>query len=138
MGDPLATASPIVEPAIAGGTAHQAQAHALTPKATAHTFLTSIAMRGLRTISTGTPIALVGVALVMGGLELPSQLPNLDAATLVTSLNLSVPARPLQQSVPQTQGQSWVVGALAKHAEFAATWPTTVALLHPTATHSAL
>ena len=64
---------------------------------------------------TGTPTAPTGVKLVMGGLELPSQPPNLDAATLVTSLNRSVPARQLQQFVPQTQGLSWAAGALAKH-----------------------
>jgi len=136
--DPLGTVSPTVAPATAGGTAHQAQAHALTRKATVHTFLTSTAMRGWKTISTGTPTALTGVKLVMGGLELPSQPPNLDAATLVISLNQSVPVRQLQQFAPQTQGLSWAAGALAKHVEFAATWPTTVGLLHPTATLSAL
>ena len=51
--DPLGTVSPTVAPATAGGTAHQAQAHALTRKATVHTFLTSTAMRGWKTISTG-------------------------------------------------------------------------------------
>ena len=64
---------------------------------------------------TGTPTAPTGVKLVMGGLELPSQPPNLDAATLVISLNRFVPARPPQQFVPQIQGLSWAAGALAKH-----------------------
>ena len=64
---------------------------------------------------TGTPTAPTGVKLVMGGLELPSQPPNLDAATLVISLSQSVLARPLQQFVPQIQGLSWAAGALAKH-----------------------
>ena len=51
--EPLGTASPTVAPATVGGTAPQVQAHALTRKATVHTFLTSTAMRGWKTISTG-------------------------------------------------------------------------------------
>ena len=66
---------------------------------------------------------------MMGGLELPSQPPNLDAATLVIFLNQSVPARQLQQFVPQTQGLSWAAGALAKHVRRYALIPKLVLLL---------
>ena len=51
--DPLGTVSPTVAPVTAGGTAPQVQAHALTRKATVHTFLTSTAMREWKTTSTG-------------------------------------------------------------------------------------